>query len=307
MITAIVDLGSNTIRLCVYDCNEENTKVILERKTMAGMVNFIENKKLSVQGIHRACDILIEYKDILNNFHLKDIDVHVFATASLRNIKNSEEVIESIKDLTGFDVDLISGKEEALLDFKGATNQFLYENGVLVDIGGGSTEIVVFKNRKVISADSMPVGSLNMYIKHVNKIIPKEKERAAIKADVLENLVACGIKAETIRTICGVGGTIRAACKLSNDIFNYPQNNLIVNVKQLNKMADSIKDSKKTTLKPVLKNVPDRIHTIIPGLIVLETIANYFNSQNIIVSRYGVREGYLQERVLQKETKGPNL
>lgn len=302
MMTAIVDLGSNTIRLCVYDCTDESAKLILERKTMAGMVNFIENKKLSAQGIHRACDILIEYKDILHNFQLKDIDVHVFATASLRNIKNSEEVIESIKDLTGFDVDIISGKEEALLDFKGATNQFLYENGVLVDIGGGSTEIVVFKNRQVISADSMPVGSLNMYIKHVNKIIPKEKERIAIKEDVLENLKMLGIKAETIRTICGVGGTIRAACKLSNDMFNHPQNNLIVNVKHLDKVVDSIKDSKKLTLKSLLKNVPDRIHTIIPGLIVLETIANYFNSQNIIVSKYGVREGYLYERILKKET-----
>ncbi|SCP94816.1 Ppx/GppA phosphatase family protein [Anaerobium acetethylicum] len=300
MITAIVDLGSNTIRLCVYDCNEGVAKMIFERKTMAGLVNFIEDKKLSNKGIHRACDILIEYKDVLNNFQSDNIDVHVFATASLRNIKNTEEVLESIKDLTGFEVDLISGKDEALLDFMGATRLFRYENGVLVDIGGGSTEIVVFKNREVVSANSFPVGSLNMYVKHVNKIIPKEKEREAIRKDVSDNLKALDLKQETIRTICGVGGTIRAAGKLNNGVYNLPSTNIDVDLKHVREILDSVQNSKKSTLKPLLQNVPDRIHTIIPGLIILDTIAEYFGSQNIVISRYGVREGYLYERVMKK-------
>lgn len=299
MITAIVDLGSNTVRLCVYDCSEDQVKLIFERKTMAGLVNFIEEKKMNEKGIHRACEILNEYKDILGNFQLQNIDVHVFATASLRNIKNTEQVIGSIKEATGFEIDLISGKEEAMLDFAGATRLFHDENGVLVDIGGGSTEIVVFKNKQVLSANSMPVGSLNMYVKHVRKIIPKEKEREAIRKDVKENLKALEILAEEIPTICGVGGTIRAAGKLNNGVYGFPGSNTAVELKNVRKILNSISDSKKSTLKPVLQNVPDRIHTIIPGLIILETIAEYFDSRNIIVSRYGVREGYLHEKILK--------
>lgn len=299
MITALVDLGSNTIRLCVYDTNGSDAKIIFERKTMAGLVNFIEKKELSEQGIHRICDILIEYKEVLSNFHLTNAEVHIFATASLRNIKNSKEVLEAVKDLTGYEIDLITGEDEALLDFMGATRVFKYENGVLIDIGGGSSEIVVFKNREIVSANSMPVGSLNMYVKHVNKIIPKEKEREAIREDVLENIKALNIEPETIRTVCGVGGTIRAAGKINNGIYNLPSSNIDIDLKHIREIVSMVKNSKKETLKPVLQNVPDRIHTIIPGLIILETIADYFNSQNIVISKNGVREGYLYERVLK--------
>lgn len=299
MVTALVDLGSNTIRLCVYDTNGSDAKIIFERKTMAGLVNFIEKKELSEQGIHRICDILIEYKEVLSNFHLTNAEVHIFATASLRNIKNSKEVLEAVKDLTGYEIDLITGEDEALLDFMGATRVFKYENGVLIDIGGGSSEIVVFKNREIVSANSMPVGSLNMYVKHVNKIIPKEKEREAIREDVLENIKALNIEPETIRTVCGVGGTIRAAGKINNGIYNLPSSNIDIDLKHIREIVSMVKNSKKETLKPVLQNVPDRIHTIIPGLIILETIADYFNSQNIVISKNGVREGYLYERVLK--------
>ncbi|MDF2800447.1 MAG: Ppx/GppA phosphatase family protein, partial [Anaerocolumna sp.] len=61
-----------------------------------------------------------------------------------------------------------------------------------------------------------------------------------------------------------------------------------------------INNSHKKTLKPVLQTIPDRIHTIIPGLLILETIADYFNCEEITVSKYGIREGYLIEKILNQ-------
>jgi exopolyphosphatase/guanosine-5'-triphosphate,3'-diphosphate pyrophosphatase len=297
-----VDLGSNTIRLCIFEYNGNLVKSILERKTMAGLTNFVKNEMLSQSGVDRICEILNEYKDILKIFRIENKDVHIFATASLRNIMNTVEVIALIKAATGYDVELLSGEEEATLDFIGATKVITKDNGILVDIGGGSTEIVVFKNREIQHATSMPIGSLNLYVKHVKKIIPKEEERVIIKEDVLENLKALDIKLEIVQTICGVGGTMQAAKKLNNSIFNLPKHSINIEVNHISEILKLINNSKRSTLTPILQNIPDRIHTIIPGLIIADTIAAYFNSEDITVSKFGIREGYLYERVMKGES-----
>lgn len=301
MIYAIVDLGSNTIRLCVYEYINNNVKSIFERKTMAGLANYIKNEKLSKDGIDRACDILKEYAELLTNFQVSHENIHVFATASLRNIVNTKEVIGIIKEVTGYQVELLSGEEEATLDFMGATRILDNESGILVDIGGGSTEIVVFKNKEIQYATSMPIGSLNLYVKFVKKIIPKAEERELIKQAVLDHLEALDLPKEDFETICGVGGTMRAAAKLSNHIFGRKDKQLVLDTVEVKEMLARFKNSHKDTLTPVLQNIPDRIHTIIPGLIIVNTIMEYFNSKNIVVSKYGIREGYLYERIIKGE------
>ncbi|BCJ95922.1 hypothetical protein acsn021_34910 [Anaerocolumna cellulosilytica] len=301
MISAIVDLGSNTIRLCIYEHTGNEVKSLFQKKTMAGLANHVKNQQLSKNGIKKTCEILNEYTGLLNNFQVEQKDVYVFATASLRNIVNTKEVISIIKQSTGYDVELLSGEEEATLDFKGATRVITSDSGILVDIGGGSTELVAFKNREIIYATSMPIGSLNLYIKHVKKIIPKKEEREEIRKTVLENMEALELKQDVYATICGVGGTMRAAVKLSNHMFEGEKGSQTFQVSHVQKMLDSINNSHRSTLTPVLQNIPDRIHTIIPGLIVLDTIADYFNSKSVVVSSYGIREGYLYERIIKGE------
>ncbi len=301
MICAIIDLGSNTIRLCVYEYNDSHMKSLLEKKTMAGLANYIKNEKLSSSGVERACEILKDFSDILKNFQVDAGNIHVFATASLRNIVNTKEVIGMIKDSTGYEVELLSGEEEATLDFIGATKAIDCENGVLVDIGGGSTEIVAFADKEIKLATSMPIGSLNLYVKHVKKIIPKEEERNVIRRTVLDNLEALEFERQSFPTICGVGGTIRAAAKLSNHIFKLPKKNVNIEAYHIKKILELIHNSHKNTLTPVLQNIPDRVHTIIPGLIIVDTVMDYFHSENIIVSKFGIREGYFYERILKGE------
>jgi exopolyphosphatase/guanosine-5'-triphosphate,3'-diphosphate pyrophosphatase len=301
MICAIIDLGSNTIRLCIYEYLDDQIKSLLEKKKMAGLANYIKNEKLSGSGVERACDILKEFSDILKNFNVDAVNTHVFATASLRNIVNTKEVISLIKDKTGFEVELLSGEEEATLDFIGATKVINSDSGILVDIGGGSTEIVPFAGKTIQKATSMPIGSLNLYVKYVKKIIPKYEERLAIKEAVLDNLEALELDREIYSTICGVGGTIRAAAKLGNHIFHLPRTNTTIEAFHIKKILELIHNSHKDTLTPVLQNIPDRVHTIIPGLIIVDTIMDYFHSENIIVSKFGIREGYFYERILKGE------
>ena len=118
MICGIVDLGSNTIRLSIYHWEGQDFRLLLNKKTIAGLAGYVQGGVLSDSGILVACRTLSSYRALLDNFQVSKM--HVFATASLRNISNTGEAVETIRDVTGIPVEVLSGDAEAALSFKGA-------------------------------------------------------------------------------------------------------------------------------------------------------------------------------------------
>ena len=118
MMCGIVDLGSNTIRLSIYQYEGEHFRLLLNKKTMAGRAGYVQDGALSDGGILVACRVLSSYRALLSNFSVSEM--HVFATASLRNISNTGEAVEAIRDVTGVTVEVLDGETEAALSFKGA-------------------------------------------------------------------------------------------------------------------------------------------------------------------------------------------
>lgn len=148
------------------------------RKGNAGLVNYISDGVLSEAGIRRACVALTNFRSLLHQFGMEQM--HVFATASLRNIRNTEEAVAMIRDLTGIDVDVISGDEEAQLGYYGAMRTLEMRDGAMFDIGGGSTEIVEVRDGRILRAQSLPIGSLNLFNRYVSGIWPKRRELEAL-------------------------------------------------------------------------------------------------------------------------------
>ena len=300
MIYGIIDVGSNTIRLSIYKYEREELKLLLNKKTMAGLAGYVKEGILIEEGIKKACDVLKEYKEIIENFSIDKVEV--FATASLRNIINSDEATYEIKNKTGFSVTILSGIEEGICDFAGAIHALDIKDGVVVDIGGGSTEIVLYKNTEIIKVYSIPIGSLNLYTSSIKELFPTQDERKEIINKVTGELNKLkGISKTKCKIMCGIGGTIRATGALNNYIFETGLNLKEIETKNVKKLIKMFKKQDKQNLLTILKVVPDRIHTIIPGMIILNTIAKYFECEMIHVSGYGVREGYLYSKVLGME------
>ncbi|MHB8065817.1 MAG: Ppx/GppA phosphatase family protein, partial [Ruminiclostridium sp.] len=230
-------------------------------------------------------------------------EVFVFATASLRNIKNTRKAVEIIEEQSGFNIQVLSGEEEATYDYFGATLKIPMTDGILVDIGGGSTELVFFRNGQIDRALSMPIGSLNLCSKYVSNLMPDKSEIKHIKKVVLDELKKIQeIELPSdVHIICGIGGTVRTTCKLSNDIFELPSSNRQLNVENVKKILHLFNENKKEFLLKILQIAPDRLHTIIPGMVVLKTIAKFYNCEIITVSQYGVREGYLYQMLNKGE------
>lgn len=299
MICGIVDLGSNTIRLSIYKCEDGLSHLMMNRKVMAGLAGYVEKGFLSEEGVQVACHALASHRMLLD--HLDIPTMYVFATASLRNIANTREVVEQIFARTGIRVDVISGQEEAELSFRGALRGMEHRSGLLVDLGGGSTELVRYEQGEMLSSCSLSVGSLNLFNRYVSGLHPQGAERKMIRAAVREQLAQAAVDLRPVEHICGVGGTVRAACKVANLVFDRPDDCRTISAGELKLLLKRVKDPDRETLRDLLKAAPDRIHTIIPGMLVLDTVCRAFQARDITVSACGVREGYLHQRVLGED------
>jgi exopolyphosphatase/guanosine-5'-triphosphate,3'-diphosphate pyrophosphatase len=296
MIYGIIDLGSNTIRLTIYRYEENTLKLLLSKKSIAGLLGYIEDGVMSERGIAKACSVLNNFKDILDNFSIEKS--FAFATASLRFITNKNEVLQTIMHQTGFDIDLISGEEEAMLDFFGASKSVDLESGLLIDIGGGSTELVSFDKRTVINAVSIPIGSLNLSLKYVSAVLPKKRNLQDMINDIKDQIRKIEPPIQKQVMACGIGGTLRATRKLYNDINNLPIDNMVIDADKLYQILDTYKAHRKDIIKRVIQLAPDRIHTIITGMVILCAVLKKYSCKQIVVSTYGVREGYFYQRVI---------
>ncbi len=298
MICGIVDLGSNTIRLSVYRCEDGKGRLLLHRKTVAGLAGYVEKGRLQPEGVQVICRVLSGYRELLN--HLEIGPMFVFATASLRNISNTEAVAEEIVDRTGVAVDVLSGETEAQMSFRGAMLGQAPSDGLLIDLGGGSTELLRYRDGTVLSACSLPVGSLNLFHQHVRALHPTAGECRAIQTQVLQQLEQTHTAVEPAAHICGVGGTVRAAARVANYFFRQDESRRVLTVKELRALAKRLKKMERETLLGILKIAPERVHTLVPGVLALDVICRACGAEDITVSACGVREGYLYQRVLEE-------
>ena len=298
MKCGIVDVGSNTIRLSIYHWEGQKFKLLMNKKEMAGLAGYIKNGLLSDSGILVACRVLAGFKALLRNFDIADL--YVFGTASLRNIVNTEEALETIEAVTGIKVEVLSGADEAAFSFLGATvGGGAPGSGMLADVGGGSTELVAYQDGAITSGCSLPMGSLSLFTKHVSGLFPTKEERKAIRSDVREELEKAKTAGLRCSHLTGVGGTFRAAAKLCNDLSGADPDNRIIPAGEIHAPDKGLKKGDQDTLRQILRSVPDRVHTILPGLAILTAILDAYEVSTVSVSACGVREGYLLRRVME--------
>ena len=300
MICAIIDIGSNTMRMSVYKVEQEQFHVLLSKKETAGLVGYISDGVMSEEGIMEMKNVLQQF---LSSLEYVDVDfMHVFATASLRNIKNTVQVIDRIYDEIGIEIELISGEEEAMLSFKGAIGASSFEKGCLFDLGGGSTEVVVFNNQQPYYINSLDIGCLNLFKRYVEKIVPKKKEVKEMKRYIEERICDLNLPQSPGPLLIGVGGTARSLRKLINYCGKKEGSCKEITIQELDEMVEFLLDKDVLARDVILKKCPDRIHTIIPGALVIQALAKKVEAERLYISDYGVREGYLWKKIIKPMT-----
>ena len=151
---AVIDLGSNTIRLVVYEETNAEFHALFTQKFTAGLAAYLQDGMMTPEGIRLICTTLQRCKMLLKEF--TPCTTLAFSTAPLRNIRNTQEAIDQIYAETGYSVDVLTGLEEAYLDYYGVQRELPVESGLLFDIGGGSTEILTFAHDGTGVIESVP-------------------------------------------------------------------------------------------------------------------------------------------------------
>lgn len=293
MYTGIVDIGSNTIRLIIYNIDKDkNIEKIFSYKETAGLAGYVEKGLLNPNGIAILNRTLTQIKKITDDLSIPK--VWYFATASLRNIDNSDAVLKIINDVLGIDIDIISNEDEGYLSYyamKSLLNDKLNsENGIIADIGGGSSEIVIFKGNRIIENTSLPIGSLNLHSKFIKGIMPDKKEIKAIKDEINAHLSKIDNN-DTFSELIGVGGTFRLIPELlAND-------NKVFTAHQLDNLIDCGKTDRNDLARLILKTKPERIHTALPGMMIAKEIMKKWNVSKVLTDRVSVRDGYLLRKI----------
>lgn len=301
MIYAIMDIGSNTVRLSVYKKRDGEAVSLFSEKDQVSLKSYVKDGKLTNKGIKRLYNTLKKFKALVDNF--EDIDgVYPFATATVRDVANRKEVLDLMKEDLDLDIEILSGEEEAKLAFVGASVSTEVKEGVLCDIGGGSTEVVIIGQGKVIKSNSLSIGSLSAFNDYVDGLFVDKDSKKLIENKVLQLFDDSSIYEEDFKILSAVGGSARAALNFYKDYYKLEDDTRSMDVKEFDTMVkDLIKKSDKKKMRLILDVKPDRIHTLLPGMIILNEISKFFNIETINVSQTGVREGYVYSKLLGRK------
>lgn len=302
---AVIDFGSNTIRLCVYDVARDRGKniakkdlsTLLNYKVMAGISSYIKEGVLSEKGIKKAARIIKEQCERARYFRCAE--TCIFATAVLRNCKNSAEAHRAIEKACGMPVVLLSNEEEAHLGLVGASLDGSIDDAIMVDIGGGSTELTALENGRERASTSLPQGSLSSFSQFISGILPNEQEMVAIAQEFEALFAALDQKAFKSKQLVGIGGAIRSAAKVYGDIFQAGKRSNVLLPEQVDDLLNSYRQDPDAFMRAAIQTIPDRVHTFIPGCILIDAVFKKTGARELRIAKHGVREGYLIDRVLR--------
>lgn len=297
MLYTVIDVGSNSIRMTIFRYENDQLEMLINKKSTAGLASYVTEGALDELGIQKCCDEVQSFVELSRN--LESTNIFVIATASLRNLTNLDQVQSALESAVGMPAEILTGEEEARLDYIGVSHYLPQQNGVIVDIGGASTELVIFNQEGIQSLASLPIGSLNLYTEYTSDLFPTPKDRKAMKARVEQELAQIQWPLpEAPVTLCGVGGTARAFFKICREFYGIPKPQKEVDAGYISLVNKKLKNRDFRIQQGVYRATPDRVFAIMPGMLILNQVSKKFLADRFALSQAGIREGYILDRVL---------
>ena len=293
---AVIDIGSNSIKLVLAKYDAYGFQIIDELKESVrlgeGMDknNFMKEDRMAI-GI----ETLQMFKDLC--IATKTNKIIAVATAAVRNANNGEAFVKQIKDELDLDVKILTGKEEAFYDYCGVVNSIDAQDGLIIDIGGGSIEMIWMAARKIKHYHSFDFGAVTLASMFDLNDTAKKSSIDDLKTFLIKSFESIDwLKRDNFELLIGVGGTLRNIAKIDkrkkdysfDRIHNYEMTDDAVESVFGQVKASSLKDRKK--ISGLSKKRAD-IFIGANGFVLY--LMKYLNIDQLILSGKGIREGIL--------------
>ncbi len=298
----IIDIGSNTIRLVIYERSKSGRLREIENvKVVARLRNYLNDEHILIdEGVAILLDTLRSFQEITRHHQLER--VKCMATATIRQAKNQKEIIALVEQHTDFRIRVLTGEEEAYYGFLAVVNSTSIAEAVTIDIGGGSTEVTYYKDRQLVDYYSFPFGALSLKQTFVSGNIPTQEELQRLSSYLVEQFQALPWLCQKRVPIIAIGGSARNVVQIHQLMKNYPLASVHqyeMNRKDLlevRKLLTSLSFEEIQKLEGLSK---DRADIIIPALEVFCVLYEVVDASMFVLSRKGLRDGIFYEEFIQ--------
>lgn len=289
---AVLDLGSNSVRLSIASVDKGFCKTIFMKRNMVKLSEAMNNDMiLKEPAIERTINALIEFKQIISDFECDNIIA--VATAAVRKAKNQSYFLEKIKNDTGININVIDGLNEAKLDFYGVLNNVPFDDFLIMDIGGGSTEIISAEKRSLHFFESIPFGSRSI----TEDFLQPETSENVIRAEkIIDEKISSLNRLSALNgiPIVGLGGCFGAVAKALNTAQSSEDSNVkAFDTKKIIELYDHIKSISVEERKGIKGIGSERGDIILGGLMPFISVAKRIKPNFLFVSDSGIRDGIL--------------
>ncbi|CDX22002.1 Ppx/GppA phosphatase [Mesorhizobium plurifarium] len=300
---SIIDIGSNSIRLVVYEGLARSPTLLFNEKMLAGLGRgIVSTGKLDPEAVTRSMEEFRRFRALSDQAGAEHI--YVLATAAAREAGNGPDFIHRAEDVLKTEIRVLTGRQEAYYSALGVISGFHPANGIAGDLGGGSLELIDINREAIGDGITLPLGGLRLQDMAKNSLVQAQKiaRQELARAKLL--------KSGQGRVFYAVGGTWRNLARLHMEMTNYP-----LGVMHHYEISA---DSAQAFLKQVAKGEVEKVRgiegvsknrrSLLPyGAVVLQEIMAAMQPSKIVVSAQGVREGFLYSLLDAEEQKADPL
>lgn len=293
----IIDIGSNSVRMNLLNIDPSGGfKIMNDIKESVRLAAGMDiNNRISDEYINKAITTLKSFKKLADSVEADDIIA--VATEAVRKASNREDFVTKVKQSIDLDIQVLSGSEEAYYDYFAARSSIDFDDGLIMDIGGASTELGLVKNRELVQSISIPYGSLNLTQMFGTSDKVSAQQETSLKFFLFEQFRKIEwLEEAKPKYLIGIGGTIRNVAEIDRIRKNYPldiTHNYHMKTEDMHAIFENakIKDLAGRCKIPGLSK--SRADIFIAPCAFATILCDFCGIEDILISGSGLREGII--------------
>jgi exopolyphosphatase/guanosine-5'-triphosphate,3'-diphosphate pyrophosphatase len=295
----VIDIGSNSVRLVVYEGLTRSPTPIFNEKVLAGLGREVQTTKLlAADAVENALAALRRFRTLCDRIDVPNL--WVIATAACRDAKNGKAFVDEAERICRTRIEVISGKREAELSALGVVSGFHRPDGIMGDLGGGSLELTDVRGHRVQPGITLPLGGLALQdlskksLKKADKLVKKALDGARL------------LEGGKGRSFYAIGGTWRALARLHMWQKGYPlhvMHGYVIPAREAYEFSGLVHRVDTETLSNIEAVADARRPLLAYAALVLEHLIDKARPKDIIISALGVREGLLYSMLDAEERR----
>lgn len=295
MNVAAIDIGTNTVLLLIarFDSSGNITPLVYEQRVPRLGKGVDSSKSLQPKSMQRVIDVLKEYREMMSQYSLASTTV--FGTSAVRDATNKDVLAEMVHREVGFELEVLDGEDEAFWTYRGAISGLKkVERVTVVDIGGGSTEITLGHQDRIVNRISLDIGSVRLTERFFKNDPPTHPQLEAAITLVEDELAKVkGFKFQD-STLVGVAGTATSLAILDQGLKDFSiqaVTNHTLNLDNVYALFRTLRSKPSSEIFRLSSVMHGRADVITAGVLILREIMAHYKFREMIVSERGVRYG----------------